>query len=863
MNDSGSSFSRWTRQHLPTKRWQLALIGLFGLFASGVVILALIALILTPTLPSLEDLSGAQLKVPMRVYTADGELIAEFGEEKRIPVKIEEVPDMLIKAVLAAEDRSFFYHHGVDFVGILRAAWHNLRTQSAGQGASTITMQVARNFFLSPEKTYTRKIREVLLAFKIERELNKQQILELYFNKIFLGHRSYGFAAAAQIYYGKNLQQLNLPEMAMLAGLPKAPSRDNPLTNPDNAIERRNTILKQMLNNGFIDEAAYTGSIDTPLTATRHTLKSDTVAPYVAELVRQYMIQTYDEKTYAGGFHVYTTLNARHQQAAVKALRAGLLDYEHRHGYRGAADHVTVHAQPDAEHFDDVLKDYRIVGDLLPGIVLKVEENSAQVYTQDGATVELGWGGLSWARRYIDENTLGNPPRKAADVVKPGDIIYLEAIEDPQLLQETGPWRLAQIPEVAGGLVALRPSDGAVLALTGGFDFSQSSFNRVTQAERQPGSSIKPFIFSAALDKGFTAASTVSGAPIVMDGDSPEEEWRPEDYSKKFFGPTRLRKALAQSLNLVSVRLLRAIEVSYTVEYMERFGFDPAKLPRNLSLALGTASATPMQMVNAFAVFANGGYRVTPYFIARVEDANHNILEQAKPAIICRDCDVQGSASVAGGRMPGATDVQGSTNAASAGRAGAADVQGSTSVAPGSGMTDKDKPANAPRVLSPETSFLMASMMQDVIHAGTGRGALVLGRKDLAGKTGTTNDYRDAWFSGFNSEVVATAWVGFDQPVSLGRGETGGRTALPLWIDFMRVALEGVPEKPLVPPETMVRITINSESGKPTTPDDPQAMEEYFVQGTETPQNLPGLEGETTPETGAEKVPENVREKLF
>lgn len=830
MNDSGSSFSRWTRQHLPTQPWQLALIGLFGLLASGVVILTLIALILTPTLPSLDDLSGAQLKVPMRVYTADGELIAEFGEEKRIPVRIEEVPDLLIKAVLAAEDRSFFYHHGVDFVGILRAALHNLRTQSTSQGASTITMQVARNFFLSPEKTYTRKIKEVLLAFKIERELSKQQILELYFNKIFLGHRSYGFAAAAQIYYGKNLQQLTLPEMAMLAGLPKAPSRDNPLTNPDNALERRNTILKQMLNLGFIDEAACTAAINTPLAAAKHALKSDTAAPYVAELVRQYMIQTYDEKTYAGGFHVYTTLKAKHQQAAVKALRVGLLDYEHRHGYRGPAGHVTIRGKPDAEYLDDALKDYRTVGDLLPGVVLKVEEKSAQVYTQDGATVELGWGGLSWARRYIDENTLGNVPKNAADTVKPGDIIYLEAVEDAQQLAETGPWRLAQIPEVAGGLVALRPSDGAVLALTGGFDFSQSSFNRVTQAERQPGSSIKPFIFSAALDKGFTAASTVSGAPIVMDGESPEEEWRPEDYSKKFFGPTRLRKALSQSLNLVAVRLLRAIGVSYTVEYMERFGFDTAKVPRNLSLALGTASATPMQMVNAFAVFANGGFRVTPYFIARIEDANHNVLEQAKPAIICRECDTQGN--------PAAAATTGAT-------------------------VDKDKPAYAPRVLSPEVSFLMASMMQDVIRAGTGRGALVLGRKDLAGKTGTTNDYRDAWFSGFNSEVVATAWVGFDQPVSLGRGETGGRTALPVWIDFMRVALEGVPEKPLAPPETMVRITINSESGKPTTSDDPEAMEEYFIEGTETPQNLPGIEGETNPEAGPEKTPENVREKLF
>ncbi|MBI3778305.1 MAG: penicillin-binding protein 1A [Gammaproteobacteria bacterium] len=839
MNDSGSFFSRWTRQYLPAKRWQLALIALFGLFAGGVVMLTLVALILTPTLPALDDLSGAQLKVPMRVYTADGQLIAEFGEEKRIPVRIEEVPDLLIKSVLAAEDRSFFYHHGVDFAGILRAALHNLRTQSSGQGASTITMQVARNFFLSPEKTYSRKIKEVLLAFKIERELSKQQILELYFNKIFLGHRAYGFAAAAQVYYGKTLKELTLPEMAMLAGLPKAPSRDNPLTNPDNAIERRNAILRQMQNLGFIDEAAYTQAVNTPLAASKHAYRFNIEAPYVAEMVRQYMIQAYDEKTYAGGFHVYTTINANDQQAAVKALQDGLLEYERRHGYRGPTGHVTIRGEPDKEHLDDVLKDYRVVGDLLPGVVLKVDEKSVQVYTQDGSTAEIGWVGLSWARAYIDENTLGAAPKRAADVLKPGDIIYLEAIDDPAQQQEIGPWRLAAIPEVSGALVSLRPADGAILALTGGFDFYQSGFNRVTQAERQPGSSIKPFIFSAALDKGFTPASTVSGAPIVMEGDSPEDEWRPEDYSKKFFGPTRLRKALAQSLNLVAVRLLRAIGVAYAAEYMERFGFEAAKLPRNLSLALGTASATPMQMVNAFAVFANGGYRITPYFIARIEDANHNVLEQAKPALPCRDCDVTANPS-----MTPATPAP----AAAPGNPAAA---------------DKDKPATAPRVLSPENAFLMTSMMQDVIREGTGRAALVLGRKDLAGKTGTTNDYRDAWFSGYNADMVTTAWIGFDQPASLGRGETGGHAALPIWIDYMRVALQGIPEKPLTPPQNVVRLTVNSETGNPTAADDPQAMQEYFIQGTETPHELPGVEGEPNPATAPTPPPDNVREKLF
>jgi len=803
--------------------------------------LAAVALILTPTLPSIQDLPETQLKVPMRVYTADGELIAEFGEEKRIPVHIEEVPDLLIKAVLAAEDRSFFYHHGVDFAGILRAALHNLRTQSTGQGASTITMQVARNYFLSPEKTYTRKLKEILLSFKIERELSKQQILELYFNKIFLGHRAYGFAAAAQVYYGKTLQELTLPEMAMLAGLPKAPSRDNPLTNPDNALERRNIVLRQMYNLGFIDEATYTSAANTPLAATKHALKFAVEAPYVAEMVRQYMIQTYDEKTYAGGFNVYTTLNAKDQQAANKALRAGILEYDRRHGYRGPAGHVTLRGEPDSEHLDDALKDYHVVGDLLPGVVLKVDDKSAQVYTQDGATIELGWNGLSWARAHIDENAVGPLPKTASDVLKLGDIIYLEAIDDPAQQQEIGPWRLAQIPDVSGALVSLRPSDGAVLALTGGFDFYQSGFNRVTQAERQPGSSFKPFLYTAALDKGFTPASLVSGAPIVMEGDSPEEEWRPEDYTKKFYGPTRLRKALAESLNLVSVRLLRAIGVPYTIEYVQRFGFDAAKLPPNLSLALGTTSATPMQMVSAFAVFANGGYRITPYFITRVEDADHHVLEQARPAVVCRDCDV-----------PVATAATGTASA-----------QPVTTASPGNPTPVADKPAVAPRVLTPEVNFLISSMMRDVIREGTGKGALVLGRKDLAGKTGTTNEYRDAWFSGFNGDVVTTAWVGFDQPTPLGRGETGAQAALPIWIDYMRAALQGTPEKPLVPPPDVVQTTINSDTGKPTTPDDPQAMQEYFIKGTETPQAAPGAE-ETNPEaTPPEPVPDNIREKLF
>src|SRR5581483_101964 len=506
MDQPSSSFLARVARRLPRKPWQIVTVSVFSLFAMAVVMLAIIALVLTPTLPPIEALTDAQLKVPLRVYTADGLLIAEFGEEKRIPVKIAAVADQLVQAILAAEDHSFFHHYGVDFFGIVRAAWHNFRTQSAGQGASTITMQVARNYFLSPEKTLTRKFREILLAFKIERELTKQEILELYVNKIFLGHRAYGFAAAAQVYFGTTLDKLSLPEIAMLAGLPKAPSRDNPLTNPESALERRNYVLRHMNQLGYIDQATLDTAVGTPLTASKHVFNRFEVdAPYVAEMVRQYMFDTYDEKTYAEGFHVYTTIDSKHQRAANQALRRGVLEYDRRHGYRGPAGHITVHEPEEAGRLDDALKDYRVVGELLPGVVTRVEGQSAWVYTQDGFVAELDWPGLSWARPYIDENTVGPAPQRAEDVLRLGNIVYLEPLgQEGEAKDRPTGWRLAQVPAVAGALVALRPRDGAVLALTGGFDFYQSGFNRVTQAERQPGSSFKPFIFTAALEKGFT-----------------------------------------------------------------------------------------------------------------------------------------------------------------------------------------------------------------------------------------------------------------------------------------------------------------------------------------------------------------------
>ncbi len=826
---------------------QILALAFFALLSAGALVAAVVALVLLPTLPDVEALAGTRLKVPMRVYAADGELIAEFGEEKRIPVSIEEAPETLVQAILAAEDHAFFQHHGVDFIGILRAAWHNLRRGEIAQGASTITMQVARNYFLSPEKTYTRKLKEVLLALKIERELSKQEILELYINKIFLGHRAYGFAAAAQVYYGKRLDELTLPEIAMLAGLPRAPSRDNPISNPDNALARRNYVLRNMRELGFIDEQTYQAARAAPLTAARHPIRYELDAGYVAEMARAHMYASYDEKTYADGFHVYTTIDSRLQRAANRALRKALLAYERRHGWRGPAGRVRLKAEPDLGQLDDALKDFRVVGGLVPAVVLELEERRAKVYTQDGQTVTLDWEALAWARPYVDENTLGPAPKQAADILQRGDIIYLERLEPAaaSALEEPPPrYALAPLPRVSGALVALRASDGAILALAGGFDFFESSFNRATQAQRQPGSSLKPFIYAAALEKGFTPASLVSGAPIVIEDATLEDEWRPENYSRQFFGPTRLREALAKSLNLVSIRLLRAIGPEYAVEYLRRFGFRPEQLPRNLSLALGTASATPLEMARAFAVFANGGFLITPYFITRVEDAAGKVLEQARPAIACDDCP------------PGPPPL---APLASAAAAPAASEPAAAGTAPTA--------VAAPRVLSPELAFLMTDMLREVIRSGTGQGAQVLGRADLAGKTGTTNDYRDAWFSGFNSAIVATAWVGFDQPKSLGLGEAGARAALPMWVDFMRSALEAVPVKPLTPPPGIVKLTINRETGKPTTPDDPLAMEEYFIQGQAAGPDLPTSEG-VPPGGGGSPAPpvpeaEDIRRQLF
>ncbi len=767
--------------------------GLFGLFAIlfGVAMaialaLALYTLSLLPQLPTIESIKDVRLKVPLRIYSAEGDLIAEYGEELREPVKMEAVPRPLINAVLAAEDDAFFHHPGVDLTGVVRAAIANLRSRGHEQGASTITMQVARNYFLSPEKTYTRKLKEMMLAFRLERALTKAEILELYLNKIFLGHRAYGFAAAARVYYDKPLDQLNLAQIAMLAGLPKAPSRDNPLTNPDYAVNRRDYVLRRMHQLGHLSDEEFRKASGAAITARKHVTEADVVAPYLAEMVRAHMVDRYGEDAYWRGLKVFTTVKTTLQRAANRSLRDGLIRYDRRHGYRGPVAHHALNDATTVEEMDRLLNDWPRSDDLIPAIVIEVQAKAAKLYNRDRAVIEVVWSGLSWAKRFISPDTISDEPRSATDVMKVGDVVYVQNTDKG--------WRLSQLPRVEGALVSLRPADGAVLALTGGFDFYLSKFNRATQAQRQPGSNIKPFIYSAALDHGFTPATLVSGAPIVVPDAARSTVWRPENYSGKFFGPTRLRKALSLSLNLVSVRVVRALGVNATMDHMTRLGLDSKRLPRGLSLALGAGTLTPMEMVGAYAVFANGGFRVEPYFIDWVENRDGQVVEQANPTIVC------------GGCIPRLPQTAYSAEAVS--------------------------PRQALRVLRPENWYLMTSMMRDVVRVGTGRRALQLGRNDLAGKTGTTNDFRDAWFSGFNSDLVTTVWVGFDDAGTLGRGEAGSRAALPIWIEYMRVALKGLPEKPLRQPDNVVDRFVSAETGLATSTTDPQGYKEYFVVGT-------------------------------
>ena len=749
------------------------------------VAISAIYLFLAPDLPDTTALNDTQLQVPLRIFSAEGSLMAEFGEKRRIPLQHDEIPEQLIQAILASEDARFFEHHGVDYKGLLRAVYSLATTGVKAQGGSTITMQVARNFFLTREKTYLRKLNEIILSLQIEQSLSKNQILTLYLNKIYLGNRAYGVGAAANVYYGKSIQELSLPQFAMIAGLPKAPSAFNPIANPERALLRRDYVLRRMWEVGYISQQDYLTAIQTPITARYHSRGIEVYAPYVAEMIRTQLIEQYGEEVYDIGLNVYTTIKAKHQQAANKALQSALLDYDKRHGYRGVPKHISFDETPNQETFEQALTDFDSIGPLYPGIVSAVDAAVAEVYIKSIGIIELKLASMTWASKQLSTNSRGKNPSKVTDVLSAGDVIYTTQDQD-------GQWSLAQLPQVEGALIAVSPHDGAITALNGGFEYFQNKFNRVTQSRRQPGSGFKPFIYSAALEQGYTAASIINDAPVVLDDASLENEWRPQNYSQKFYGPTRLREGLIHSRNLVSIRLLRDITPDYAIDYAGRFGFDTEQMPHNLSLALGSGSAAPWDMARAYSAIANGGYRIEPYMIQRIEDANGKILMQSQPATACEACLITNN-----NPLPEAAN-------------------------------DSPETKPAERIMTPQNNYIMNSMMRDVVRHGTGRKALALGRNDLAGKTGTTNNQVDAWFNGFHPELVAISWVGFDSPKTLGHYETGGRAALPMWVDFMRVALADVPEAPLIEPLGMITVKIDPYTGLLASPDSRDAIDETF-----------------------------------
>ncbi|TAG06110.1 MAG: penicillin-binding protein 1A [Betaproteobacteria bacterium] len=776
------------------KRWivySASVIG--GLLIVGSVLGALVWTLLSARLPSLEVITDYQPKLPLRVLSEDGVNLAEFGEERRTVVKLADVPQTVKHAILAAEDSNFYDHSGVDWVAVLRAAYTNATTGSR-QGAGTITMQVARNFFLTREQTLLRKANEVALTFKIERELTKDQILELYINQIFLGQRAYGFASASQAYYGKPLAKVTAAEAAMLAGLPKAPSAFNPFINPKRAALRQQYVLRRMHELGYLKDDEYKVAAAAP-----STLKSDTGpaihAEFANEMVRQFVFDLVGETAYTRGLTVTTTLRSRDQEAAYQALRRGVLDYERRQAFRGAEGYVDLPAAAKgkealAESIEAALQQFPDSDDLLTAVVLDANSKKVTVTRGEGENYALEGEAIRFVRQAIADAA------PASEKLRRGAIVRIVA-------DEKTTWRITQLPQVEAALVALDPSNGAVRSLVGGFDFYRNQFNHVTQASRQPGSSFKPFIYSAALEKGITSATVINDAPLFFSAaQTGGDEWEPKNYDGKFDGPMRVRTALMKSKNMVSIRILRSIGPSYAQDYVTKFGFDPKSMPAYLTLALGAGQTNPMQMAGAYAIFANGGYRVKPHFIKRIVDAKGNVIFEETPAVAGKDAE---------------------------------------------------------QAIDPRNAFIMTTLMRDVVRAGTATKALALGRGDLAGKTGTTNDSYDAWFAGYNASLVGVAWVGYDQPRSLGERETGGGVALPIWVNYMKTALKGVPEKPLVPPKGVVSANVGDGDGSGLT-DPVKAGSDWFY--AEFP-----ARGFVDPLTGNEgvrsKQDEEVRQQLF
>ena len=768
--------------------------------------------LIAPRLPSVETLKDVRLQVPLKVHSADGKLMATFGETRRIPIRMTDVPDRLKHAVISAEDADFYTHRGIDFGGIARAVWLVVTTGSKHvAGGSTITQQVARQFFLSPEVTYTRKLSEMFLAFRIEAALSKDEILELYLNKSFFGNRAYGIAAAAEFYYGKTLEQLTLAECAMLASIPKFPSTGNPINNPPRALLRRAYVLGRMLELGHIGQAEHDRVTAEPDQAFAHEPPIEIEASYVAEMVRQQAIERLGNEALNDGYVIRTTIDSPAQEAANRALRDVLISYDTRHGYRGAEARIDVAADASSSDLLKQLEAYRTVSGLVPGIVALVDAGEATIQLADGQSIALNIEAMSWARAYRDDSNRAGAPKRVDEVLKVGDIVRVARDADEN-------WKLAQIPAVQGALIGLDPEDGAIRAMIGGFNFGRSKFNRATQSNRSAGSSFKPFLYSAAFDHGFTPASVVNDAPLVFpDPSRPNGLWTPSNEDDKFDGPTRLREALVRSRNLVSVRLLDAVGVRYVHEYVTRFGFSPQQVPQNLSMALGTAAVAPLTMARGYAVFANGGFLVDPYLVSEITDRDGKVVYRADPVRACRDCPQR---LYEDARMP----TPRSTDQPPASVSLIGSAQAATTIASG----EPDQARLAPRVLDARNAYLVSSLMRDVIRRGTGAAAMVLKRGDLAGKTGTTNEQRDAWFSGFNTRMAASAWVGFDDFSPLGRGEYGGRAALPMWIDYMRVALRDVPEQPFDMPAGVTTARVDRASGLLAPAGDPDSITEYF-----------------------------------
>lgn len=770
---------------MPSRRWLLPVLVTLTLFLLPAILLGLAAMLAYPALPSLEALTDYRPKIPLRIYSAEGTLLGEFGEERRVLVKISEVPKVMKQAILAAEDDRFYEHGGVDYLGVIRAAFSNFTSGTAKQGASTITMQVARNFFLTKEKTLTRKFNEVLLTFKIEHSLSKDEILQLYINQIYLGQRAYGFATAAQVYFGKPLGQVTIAEAAMLAGLPKAPSSYNPVVNPKRAKLRQLYVLRRMHELNFISDDQFQLAQQQPIVTMRGNQEFGVKSDYLSEMVRQAVYEKYQDDTYTQGFKVYTTIRQRDQLAAYQAVRTGVLDYDRRQGYRGPEGFVDLLGDnSNTEQLDEALQDIDDSDDLIPAVVLAASPKLVRAYCKGGEIAEVSGDALLIAQSALNKKVALNQR------INVGSIIRLRK-------DDKGIWQISQLPQVEAAFVSGDPRNGAIYSLVGGFDFVRNQFNHTTQAWRQPGSSFKPFVYSAALEKGFTPATVINDAPLIFDAEQTgNEPWEPKNYDGKFEGPMRMRQALIKSKNMVSIRILQSITPQYAKDYITKFGFDATKFPAYLTMALGAVSVTPLQMLTGYSVFANGGFLVTPYFIQRIEDARGTVLSKTTPEVA------------------------------------------------GNG---------AKQVIDVRNAYTMVSMMQDVVKHGTAFRAMQLGRQDLAGKTGTTNDTIDAWFCGFHPTVVGISWMGYDQPRSLGDKETGGGAALPIWMNYMEKILKDVPEAVYTMPDNMAAIHINEGGYR----DDNSPRVEYFYQ-----ENVPSEHALPTPSEET-KPADTVKDQLL